>query len=78
MCHSYEAVIGTRHGPWIEKESAEITLEFPEIEWTSKDNDDSNLKKSAQFKLGNFDSFGKFLEVLIGEEIKEEKKIDNK
>lgn len=72
-----EAVIGTRRAAWVEKEKGEIP-EYPEIEWILKDKNKQDSIKSAHFKLGDFYILGKFLEELIGKEIKEgrEKKIE--
>lgn len=72
------AVIGTRLAAWIENETGEVPLEHPEIEWVPKDINNQDSIKSAHFKSGDFYFFGKFLEDLIGKEIKEEKKIDIK
>jgi hypothetical protein len=73
-----EAVIGTRRAPWIEKERGDTPVEYSEIEWVPKNDQDSI--KSAHLKLGDFHFFGKFLEDLIGKETKEdkEKKIESK
>ncbi len=73
-----EAVIGTRRAPWIEKESEDTILEYPEIEWVPKNDKDSI--KAAHLKLGDFHFFGNLLEDLIGKETKEdkEKKIEIK
>ena len=61
-------IIGGRRVDWLERESdAVLSDESVAITWETMSSPDKQNKQEAQFNLGNFEVFGKFLRQLIGE-----------
>jgi hypothetical protein len=58
------AVISNQEFKWPEKDAEAVSLDNGKgIKWTPVD---SNGKRTAEFTLGDFDVFGRFLHELLG------------
>ena len=61
------AVIGGRISKWLEMDAGAVSTDTdPWVDWTPVDPETDGGKQSAEFKLGDFAIFGKFLQDLAG------------
>lgn len=61
------AVIGGQISKWLEMDAGAVSTDTdPWVEWTPVDPATDGGKQSAEFKLGDFAIFGKFLQDLVG------------
>lgn len=62
------AVVSGRQGNWYDKELESVTVEQSQwITWKAFDSGDDKSRQVAQFHLGDFEIFGKFLSELVGQ-----------
>jgi len=62
------SVIGSRESAWPERDAERSAPEGHDkwVEWVQIDPDEKNSKRRAEFRLGDFATFGQFLQELIG------------
>lgn len=61
------AVISSREAKWPEKETKAVSSDTGKwVKWTVLDPAHENSKRSAEFQLGDYATFGQFLHELIG------------
>jgi hypothetical protein len=61
------AVISSREAKWPEKETEAVSSDTGKwVKWTASDPAHENSKRSAEFQLGDYATFGQFLHELIG------------
>jgi hypothetical protein len=61
------AVISSREAKWLEKETEAVSSDTGTwVKWTATDPAHENSRRSAEFQLGDYATFGQFLHELIG------------
>ena len=61
------AVISSLNSQWLEKDAESVSSDNSKwVKWNSIDPADGNSKRTAEFTLGDFAVFGKFLQELVG------------